>query len=382
MDEFRQRVRECEICGGPMVKKGARAKYCSRECYGKSKTLKALERSPAKECVLCGKEFRSKDPGAIFCGRKCYVASLRGGEDKECAYCGEVMPWNSPWECCSVQCAGLLRRVRNEKRSSTCLQCGKFILMKTAQSKFCSPSCAYEYRSAPLIEDQCCLNCGKEILSRKKRVFCNNKCSGEYRKGRPTGPKDKVTLCFLCREPIVGAAVNQRYCSRKCYDQERANRPVKTGTCSFCEVEFVKSRPEQIFCSRECFGRSRRTKPPKSDNHRRSRIQRGGMTEREYDVYLLLDELVQGTFYHNLRLAPMGAVKGKIYYLLDFADPVRKLNIEVDGPEHFVEDKLEADKVRDEWLTSQGWTILRVTNEEVLSSIDSVQEKIRSLVTT
>ena len=140
MDEFRQRVRECEICGGPMVKKGARAKYCSRECYGKSKTLKALERSPAKECVLCGKEFRSKDPGAIFCGRKCYVASLRGGEDKECAYCGEVMPWNSPWECCSVQCAGLLRRVRNEKRSSTCLQCGKFILMKTAQSKFCSPS--------------------------------------------------------------------------------------------------------------------------------------------------------------------------------------------------------------------------------------------------
>jgi very-short-patch-repair endonuclease len=106
------------------------------------------------------------------------------------------------------------------------------------------------------------------------------------------------------------------------------------------------------------------------------------MTEREYDVYLLLEGLSPGGFYHNLRLSPMGAIGDRVYYLLDFADPVRKLNIEVDGPEHQQEKSLEADKVRDEWLTSQGWTILRVTNEEVLSSIDSVKEKIRSLVMT
>lgn len=373
-----------------MIKKGARAKYCSKECYGKSKTIKALERNPAIQCKQCGKKFRSKDLGAIYCSRDCYYASTKGGPDKECAMCGASMPWNSPYECCSVQCAALLKRLSNKEKQANCLNCGEFILMKPSAHKFCSTRCAYEYRKSPELEGQSCKQCGVAIHSHKPRVFCGSDCQSQYIKEsnfldsiRPTAKEKVLRDCAYCGEPFYRANKNTRFCSSSCAVKKRSeeSKIERTDSCELCGAEYVRRTNTQRFCGRSCASKAQ-IKAKAKPKPKLSVVQRGGMTEREYDVYLLLEGLSPGGFYHNLRLAPMGAVKGKIYYLLDFADPVRKLNIEVDGPEHFVEDKLEADKVRDEWLTSQGWTILRVTNEEVLSSIDSVKEKIRSLVMT
>ncbi|OHB80867.1 MAG: hypothetical protein A2W31_11465 [Planctomycetes bacterium RBG_16_64_10] len=67
-------------------------------------------------------------------------------------------------------------------------------------------------------------------------------------------------------------------------------------------------------------------------------------------------------------------------YMLDIADSVLKIGIEVDGPSHRGKTRMEHDKKRDERLTALGWTILRFTNREILADLELVVEKIMEVV--
>jgi very-short-patch-repair endonuclease len=59
-------------------------------------------------------------------------------------------------------------------------------------------------------------------------------------------------------------------------------------------------------------------------------------------------------------------------YIVDFVCYEKRLIVEVDGGQH----SLETDADRDVWLTSQGFTILRFWNHEVLQNIEGVLEVI------
>ena len=63
-------------------------------------------------------------------------------------------------------------------------------------------------------------------------------------------------------------------------------------------------------------------------------------------------------------------------YIVDFYCPKAKLVIEIDGGQHFMEEGLKKDAVRDVWINNQGFTVLRFSDEEVLSNLDGVIEKI------
>ena len=65
------------------------------------------------------------------------------------------------------------------------------------------------------------------------------------------------------------------------------------------------------------------------------------------------------------------AVIGK--YIVDFACYDKKLVIEIDGGQHY---ESSGDKVRDQWLRSQGFTVLRFWNNEVLENREGVVLKI------
>ena len=81
---------KCVICGKqfstiPSRIKEGRGKYCSKECYYKSKKGKpAHNYSRIKRiCKTCGKEFRvnkarAEKGGGKFCSQKCYSKSLEG----------------------------------------------------------------------------------------------------------------------------------------------------------------------------------------------------------------------------------------------------------------------------------------------------------------
>ena len=64
-------------------------------------------------------------------------------------------------------------------------------------------------------------------------------------------------------------------------------------------------------------------------------------------------------------------------YIADFISLRQKLIIEVDGGYHSLPDQLISDEERTEILNYWGYHLIRFTNEEVLSDIDKVLEKIK-----
>ena len=63
-------------------------------------------------------------------------------------------------------------------------------------------------------------------------------------------------------------------------------------------------------------------------------------------------------------------------FVVDFYCPKAKLVIEVDGGQHYMENGIEKDKHRDEYLQKIGLRVLRFTNMEVLKNIEGVIGKI------
>lgn len=64
-------------------------------------------------------------------------------------------------------------------------------------------------------------------------------------------------------------------------------------------------------------------------------------------------------------------------YILDFACLTQRIAVEVDGGQHADN---ESDKVRDDWLRSQGFRVLRFWNNQVLDELPSVLAKIHQAV--
>jgi len=62
-------------------------------------------------------------------------------------------------------------------------------------------------------------------------------------------------------------------------------------------------------------------------------------------------------------------------YVVDFICLEEKLIIELDGGQH--SENLEYDHERDSWLRSQGYTVLRFWNNELMNETESVLERIR-----
>jgi len=62
-------------------------------------------------------------------------------------------------------------------------------------------------------------------------------------------------------------------------------------------------------------------------------------------------------------------------YVVDFICLEEKLIIELDGGQHA--ENLEYDQERDAWLRSQGYTVLRFWNNELMNEMESVLERIR-----
>ncbi|MDF1768757.1 DUF559 domain-containing protein [Maricaulis sp.] len=64
-------------------------------------------------------------------------------------------------------------------------------------------------------------------------------------------------------------------------------------------------------------------------------------------------------------------------YIVDFACLSARLVVEVDGPPHLSPGQVLYDAARTDWLTDQGWTLVRVSNEAVFQDFDRVVADIR-----
>lgn len=65
-------------------------------------------------------------------------------------------------------------------------------------------------------------------------------------------------------------------------------------------------------------------------------------------------------------------------YIVDFYSPSIKLVIELDGSQHFTDEGLEYDKIRENFMKSLGIKTLRFNNNDVLTNIEGVLVTIKS----
>ncbi len=109
--------------------------------------------------------------------------------------------------------------------------------------------------------------------------------------------------------------------------------------------------------------------PYNSNLKQYSRQLRENMTDAERHLWAKI-RMKQLKGYQFYRQKPIGD------YIVDFFCPRAKLVIEVEGSHHFSDEMTEYDRIRNEYLSSLGLRVLRFTNIDVLTHIESVVESI------
>ena len=67
-------------------------------------------------------------------------------------------------------------------------------------------------------------------------------------------------------------------------------------------------------------------------------------------------------------------------YIVDFVCMSENLIVEVDGAYHAELEQMDYDTMRTGWLEGKGFRVVRFTNEEVLSNVDKVVERIQNII--
>jgi len=220
-----------------------------------------------------------------------------------------------------------------------------------------------------------CEICGTTFTSRQNKRFCSQTCAGKFigqhYSGSVTQKRTFVT-CAGCGVEFYRASKKVRFCSPACANRlHTAVRKLRPKVCVFCEAEFQPARRGQLFCSKRCY----------LDQKARSYVALGGLSEVQFRLWQGLGGADAG-WQPEFWVGVFGRCNALSHLKLDLAFPSQKLAVECDGPEHKLEDKRVNDRARDGWLATQGWTVLRFSNQEIRSSFDSVVAKIRSSVTT
>ena len=101
-----------------------------------------------------------------------------------------------------------------------------------------------------------------------------------------------------------------------------------------------------------------------------ARALRKRLTPQEVKLWAKLRELKP--LHHFRRQAPIGR------YIVDFVSFRSQLVIEADGGQHGMPDAAQTDQVRDAFLRSQGFRIIRFWNSDIDGNFAGVMESIVS----
>jgi very-short-patch-repair endonuclease len=102
----------------------------------------------------------------------------------------------------------------------------------------------------------------------------------------------------------------------------------------------------------------------------RARVLRHRLTEPERKLWWHLRHRMPMSGSHFRRQVPIGP------FVVDFCCLKARLIIEVDGDQHGYDAKRVKDERRSAYLVSQGFSVLRFSNLEVMKATDSVLEAI------
>ena len=114
-------------------------------------------------------------------------------------------------------------------------------------------------------------------------------------------------------------------------------------------------------------------KPYNKNLKQASRDLRKNMTEAEQLLWSRLrNKQILGLQFYRQKLL--------LNYIVDFYCPSANLVIECDGGQHYTDESLEADRIRDEALDQTRLKVMRFDNGKVMGRIDDVVEVIYQFI--
>ncbi len=63
-------------------------------------------------------------------------------------------------------------------------------------------------------------------------------------------------------------------------------------------------------------------------------------------------------------------------YIVDFYCPKAKLIIEIDGSQHYNDEGVKKDKIRDDYMKEHGLKVLRFSDREVFENLSGAVERV------
>lgn len=126
----------CGICSKNFETDNSKSKFCSKECYWNSKTLRKV-----KNCLRCDKEFMQKRMSQVYCSKECRYWTDRN-IDKNCEVCGKVFcdPKHPNRKFCSLICSAKNQQLGPKIKN--CDKCGKEFERCSWKQRFCSTECS------------------------------------------------------------------------------------------------------------------------------------------------------------------------------------------------------------------------------------------------
>lgn len=234
---------ECKICGKKFhasksrIEKG-NAKYCSSECYSKSRRTR-----PKQKCEHCGKVFVRHYEGRKYCSLACWRSAKI--ETRQCRACGKsfVCLKSAKKRSCSKQCGAQHRVTRIQK---VCISCNApFITTPSVTTKRCK-KCRLNYFRKNKKDNFKCIVCNKALYQSPSRlkvaVVCSIACATKYK----TTSVETTMTCALCEKPFtvrIGRVhnSNRQFCSDACCRKSKrlgatieSGKPPRQHRCLNC----------------------------------------------------------------------------------------------------------------------------------------------------
>lgn len=229
------------------------------------------------------------------------------------------------------------------------------------EPRFCSRSCFHVGTAAKMITKSC-QTCGKPmtVISSQatEKRFCGASCSARWRMAQP-----EVRAKIFNRTVIEKTRQSLKRWWAQDGDAQRAQRERITQLNPMSNLESRRKMRETIIARGITF-------------NDQTRGGNGKPLPRAHQA--LLDVLGDG-YVAELSVGTGERGPGRpAKWTIDIAHMSSMTAIEVDGKTHRAPAVIERDRRKDTFLASRGWRVLRFTNEEILSSIDSVVARITS----
>lgn len=216
--------------------------------------------------------------------------------------------------------------------------------------------------------------------------------------------REKTTCSFSCANTYFRSGKNREHYNKKV--SETLKRKYKNGEikpingelkstykrkCVICENSFTTKKINQICCSRKCNTIEINRRPEVKEKIRKSmfrRIKNGqhkgwqsrnilSYSEKFFRKVLQNNELLNKCkINYSVNKRKLGLDENGNYFL-DFYFPDKKLDLEIDGKQHRMEDRRLFDKKRDETLINNNIIVYRIKWNEINSDEGKMKMKIK-----